>query len=95
VHRKASRLVERQDRVVFMNDVEIERDIWLRERRPNQQDGLTRPYPLAGTPTGPICAVGASLDDFLRSCARQSWNPMLDEPIQPLSGMLGRNGERK
>jgi hypothetical protein len=95
MHGQARGLVECEDRVVLVEHVEVEGDVRFFERGAHEDDRLAGPNTLAGPSAGSIGAIRACLHDLLRAGARQSWNPMLNEPVQALTGVLRRNRERE
>ncbi len=59
MHGQACRLVEREDRIVLVQHVEVERHVRLFEGRAHQNHRLARPDTLARTSPGSVRAVGA------------------------------------
>jgi hypothetical protein len=95
VHRKPRGLVDRDDGVVLIHDVEVERDLGLGQRRTHQHHGLARTNPLARSAARPIGAISAGTDDLLCPRARKPRDPILNEPVETLAGLLGRDRKRQ
>jgi hypothetical protein len=88
-------LVERQNRVVLVEDLEIDRNVGLLEGRAHENDCLARPHPLAHASACAIAAVGTGPDHLLGASPREARDPVLNELIQALARVLGRNWERE
>jgi hypothetical protein len=95
VNWKTGGFVDRQKRIVLIKDIEVERDIGLLEGRAHQHDVLAGPYAFARAAARAVGSISAGSHDFLGSGSRKPWNPMLNESIQALTHMFGRDGERQ
>jgi hypothetical protein len=95
VNWKPGGFVDRQNRIVLIKDIEIEGYIGLLEGRAHQHDVLAGTHTFARAATCAVGSIGARSHDFLGARPRKPWNPMLNESIQPLARMLGRDGKRQ
>ena len=95
VHRKAGRLVDRENRVVLVEDTKVQRDVGLLEGRSHQHHVLARADPFTRAAPGTIGAIGTGLHDLLGSGAGEPRNPMLDKTIEALARVLGGDRERQ
>jgi hypothetical protein len=81
VHRKPGRLVDRQNRIILIKHIEVERDIGLLEGRAHQHHVLAGPYAFTRATARAIGSVGAGPYDFLGAGPREPRDPMLNESV--------------
>ena len=93
MHRQSRRFVEREHRVVFVDDVEKQRHVRFFERGTNQENRLPGANPLARSSPGTVLSIRATAHDLLGSGAREARDPRLHEPIEALARMLGSDGK--
>jgi hypothetical protein len=95
MNRKPGGLVNGQNRVVLIEDIEVERHVGLLERRAHQHDVLARSYAFTRAAARTVGPIGARSHDFLGARPREPRNPMLNEPIEALARVLGRDRKRQ
>ncbi len=93
MHRQTSRFVERKDRLVFVENVELERHHGLLERRANEDHHLAGLDTLARAAAASVVPERAGFHDLLGASAGESRDAMLDEAVEALSRVLRGNGE--
>jgi hypothetical protein len=93
--RKPRGLIDRQDRVILVKNVEVKGHVGLLEGRTDQHHVLASPNALTRAAARTVGSIGARAHDLLCARSREPRNPVLNEPIQALARMLGRDRERQ
>lgn len=91
VHGEARRFIDREDKLILVDDAEFHGRERLFKRRPDDEDGLAVAHAIAWPAARAVFAIGRGADNFIGASAGEARDAALNKAIEALPGLLSRD----